>query len=82
MTRFYEDDFIEVFATSDRAEADIVRDEVLAPNGVSAVIRDRSSHPFNTSSMSGAFYVAVPREEAQSALDLLADARSIGVFGG
>ena len=65
-------DYVEVFQTSDPLEAERVRDQVLAPNGIEATIRDRTSHPFNTPTMSGGYYLAVAAADADRARELIA----------
>ena len=64
-------DWVEIFRTTDALEAERIRDEVLKPNGVEAVIRDRSSHPFNTPTMAGGYYLAVKQADADRARELL-----------
>jgi Putative prokaryotic signal transducing protein len=64
-------DWVEIFRTTDPLEAERLRDEILKPNGVKAVIRDRTSHPFNTPSMAGGYYLAVEAADADRARELL-----------
>ena len=64
-------DWVEIFRTTDPLEAERIRDEVLKPNGVEAVIRDRTSHPFNTPTMAGGYYLAVKAGDADRARELL-----------
>jgi hypothetical protein len=64
-------DWVEIFRTTDPLEAERIRDEVLKPNGVEAVIRDRTSHPFNTPTMAGGYYLAVKEADADRARELL-----------
>ena len=74
------DDLVEIYQTSDSLEADVIRDEVLSPNQVDSVILDRTSHPFNTPTMSGAYFIAVPEDDAEHARKLVAEARTAGVI--
>ena len=69
------DDLVEIYCTSDQFEADVIRDQVFAPNQVEAVILDRTSHPFNTPTMSGAYFIAVPQRQSERARSLLEEAR-------
>src|SRR5262249_13127627 len=64
-------DWVEIFRTTDPLEAERIRDEILGPNGVEAVIRDRTSHPFNTPSMTGGYYLAVEAADADRAREVL-----------
>jgi hypothetical protein len=64
-------DWVEIFRTTDPLEAERIRDEVLKPNGVEAVIRDRTSHPFNTPTMAGGYYLAVQQADADRARELI-----------
>jgi len=74
------DHLAEIYHTSDALEAEVIRDEVLAPNQVESVILDRTSHPFNTPVMSGAYYIGVPEEQAEQARGLIEGARKAGVI--
>ena len=74
------DDLVEIYQTSDSLEADVIRDEVLTPNQVESVILDRTSHPFNTPTMSGAYFIAVPQDDVERARRLLHEAREAGVI--
>ena len=76
------DDLVEIYRTPDPLEADIVCDEVLAPNEIDCFVRDRTSHPFNTPTMAGGLYLAVARENAQRARELIAGAREAQVVPG
>ncbi|HJZ84219.1 MAG TPA: hypothetical protein VKN99_03570 [Polyangia bacterium] len=73
-------DLVEIYHTDDALEADAIRDEVLLPNQVECVILDRTSHPFNTPTMSGALFIAVPRADAEQARALVREAREAGVI--
>jgi hypothetical protein len=64
-------DWVEIFRTTDPLEAERLLNEVLKPNGVEAVIRDRTSHPFNTPSMAGGYYLAVKAADAEKARELI-----------
>jgi hypothetical protein len=64
-------DWVEIFRTTEMLEAERLRDQVLKPNGVEAVIRDRTSHPFNTPTMVGGYYLAVRAADAERARELL-----------
>jgi len=74
------DDLVEIYRTSDPLEADVIRDEVMAPNQVESVILDRTSHPFNTPTMDGAYFIAVPDAQAEQARSLLEEARNAKVI--
>jgi len=69
------DDLVEIYRTGDPLEADVIRDEVLAPNQIACFIRDRTSHPFNTPTMAGGLYLAVARPDAERARKLIETAR-------
>ena len=71
---------VEIYRTGEGLEADAVRDEVLQPNQVECVILDRTSHPFNTPTMAGGYYIAVPDEQAERARALILEAREAGVL--
>ncbi len=75
------DELIEVLRCTDQAEAQMAVDEVLEPAGIAADIHNRSSHAFPApASMSGAFFVAVPRARAQEAIEMLNEAQEEGII--
>jgi hypothetical protein len=68
-------DLAEIYQTPDPLEADVIQDEILGPNDIESRILDRTSHPFNTPTMAGALYIAVPRAQAERARALVREAR-------
>jgi hypothetical protein len=74
------DDIVEIYHTHDDLEADVIRDEVLAPQGITSHIRDRRSRPFPSAGLSGALYIAVASEQAEKARAALTEARSAGLI--
>ncbi len=75
------DELIEVFHCTDESVARMAIDEVLAPAGIAADIHNRSSHAFPApASMSGGFYIAVPRARAAEAVEALNEAMEDGAL--
>lgn len=71
----------EVFQCEDPAEAQVIRDEVLAPNGITGFIHDRSTHAFPTpATQVGNLFIAVELERATEARELIQDAIESGVI--
>lgn len=77
-----EEDFIEVYATPDMANAERVMDEVLTPAGIPAQIHNRQSSMFPApAASSGRYFLAVAKSRAAQALDALREADEAGVLG-
>ena len=75
------DDLVEVFRCTDRAVAQMAIDEILSPAGIPADIHNRTSSILPApASMSGGFFVAVPRSRAAEAIDLLTEAQEGGAL--
>jgi hypothetical protein len=75
------DEMVEVFRAGDRGLAQQAIDEVLRPAGIPAVVHNRSSSSFPApASLPGAFFVAVPGEKRQSAIEALREAVDGGVI--
>ena len=69
------DEMVEVFLAGDRGLAQQAIDEVLGPAGIPAVVHNRSSSSFPApASMPGGYFVAVPSEKRQAAIDALREA--------
>lgn len=70
-----------VYVTEDAAEAEAICDEVLAPNGIEAFVRDRTSHVFPIpAAEAGAFVIVVSSAHSGDARGHLAEARESGVI--
>jgi uncharacterized membrane protein len=75
-----EPEFIEVGFSPDLPLAQMVVDEVLKPEGIVGVIHDRASVMIPApATMTGGFYIAVPKEKALDAIAALKTALSAGV---
>jgi hypothetical protein len=78
-----ENDVVEVFVTRDRMAAETVADEILAGQGIDAVIHDRVSHMIPApASMDGGYFVAVPSTQVQRAVETLQEALAGGIVDG
>jgi hypothetical protein len=73
-------DLVEIYHTHNSLDADVIRDEILGPNGVRCAILDRTSRAFPTPTMMGALYIAVADEDAERARGLLREALAAGVI--
>ena len=74
---------VELFATRDPMAAQVAIDEVLAPEGIDAVVHDRVSHMIPApATMLGGYFVAVPRSQVARAAELLRDAVGNGALDG
>ena len=74
-----EEEMIEVFRCTDRGVAQMAIDEVLQPAGIPAIVHNRTSSAFPApASIAGAFFVAVPKEQANDAVAALNDAQEEG----
>ena len=68
-------DLVEVYRSGHILEADRAIVEVLEPAAIPAFRRDRESHALPApDSASGAYFIAVPREKAEEARQLLGQA--------
>jgi hypothetical protein len=71
-----EDRLIEVYRCAHELEANRAMIEVLEPAGIAAFRRDRVSHAFPApDTETGAYFIAVPEEDAVRARELLAEAQ-------
>ena len=67
------EDYVEVHRTADQEEALRIRDVVLRPAGIEAVIHDRVDHALPApASQPGGYFIAVPAADRERALTLLA----------
>jgi hypothetical protein len=74
-----DDEMIEVFRCTDRMVAQMAIDEVLQPAGIPAIVHNRTSSAFPApAAITGAFFVAVPKEQADDAIEALHDAQEEG----
>ncbi len=76
-----DEDLTEVFRAPDQLACQAAIDEVLVPNEIPALVHNRVSHAFPApASLPGAYFVAVPAEQAQQAAALLREAQADGVL--
>ncbi|MBI4509666.1 MAG: DUF2007 domain-containing protein [Deltaproteobacteria bacterium] len=67
-----EGDFVEIYRTDSPAEAYRIRDVVLIPQGITAVVHDRMDHAFPApSAQPGVVSVAVPMSQRDRAVSLI-----------
>ena len=70
-------DFVEIYRTDSQTEATRIVEVVLCPQGVQAVLHDRTDHSFPTpASQPGNYFVAVLAAERDRALALLDEYRT------
>lgn len=66
------DEFVEVYRTDSPEEARRLRDVVLRPEGIEAVLHDRTDHALPApASQSGEVSIAVPAAQADRAVEIL-----------
>ena len=75
------DEMVEVALARSNAEAQMIVDEILSPAGIPATIHNRASTMIPApATLQGGFYVAVPRDAADDAVDALAEAQDSGAI--
>ncbi len=66
------DDFVEIYRTDSQTDAMRIVDLVLVPQGIEAVLHDRTDHAFPTpASQPGDFFVAVTANQEKRAIELI-----------
>lgn len=75
------DESVEVFRCTHEGLAQQVVEAILQPAGIFAVVHNRASSALPApDSMSGGYFIAVPRDRAQEAAQLLRDAQLDGAL--
>ena len=72
------DETVEVYRTSSELEVNRVVDQLLNPAGIECFVHDRVSHALPARGEAGSYHLAVPRQQAGPALDVLRSARQDG----
>ena len=72
------EEFVEVFHTDSRVEAQKIVDVLLGPDEIEATVHDRKDLAFPGVGQPGGFYIAVPASKREKALGLIDEARENG----
>lgn len=72
-------DYVEIYHTESTTEARKILDVVLRPNGIEAVLHDRTDHAFPApAAQPGAIFIAVPLRQREEAERLIREAKADG----